>query len=300
MSALMWTNSGTRMCSMLTSDPVSRLSTQITRWPRRSSSSHRCDPRKPAPPVTRQVAIGVLAYGLRLRHGLRAAARSGARGGPRRPPGCPPRRGAWSPATAIYTGARAAAARASPATRRATASASCPGPAADAPLLLLLRDGVASDARRRRSSRGTPPSRSPGASRRSRRARRSARAPAPPPAGDGAGAIVVRFRVDGADTLSALVRDAGDRFGEAATIVPGDFDRLSDPVVSISQAGTDRRRLHRDPRQRAPRRVRRPAVRRRVRQGARPLAHRRRADHEPPSGRARPASSPGRDPAAPS
>ena len=28
----------------------------MTRWPRRSSSSHRCDPRKPAPPVTRQVA----------------------------------------------------------------------------------------------------------------------------------------------------------------------------------------------------------------------------------------------------
>ena len=31
MSALTWTNSGTRMCSMLTSDPVSRLSTQMTR-----------------------------------------------------------------------------------------------------------------------------------------------------------------------------------------------------------------------------------------------------------------------------
>src|SRR5438270_11872987 len=44
------------MCSMLCSEPVSRLSTQITRFPRASSSSHRCDPRKPAPPVTRQVA----------------------------------------------------------------------------------------------------------------------------------------------------------------------------------------------------------------------------------------------------
>ena len=42
---------------MLASDPVSRLSTQMTRWPRRSSSSQRCDPRNPAPPVTRQVAM---------------------------------------------------------------------------------------------------------------------------------------------------------------------------------------------------------------------------------------------------
>src|SRR6266566_565079 len=47
--------SGSRMCSMLASEPVSRLSTQITRWPRASSSSHRCEPRKPAPPVTRHV-----------------------------------------------------------------------------------------------------------------------------------------------------------------------------------------------------------------------------------------------------
>src|SRR5271166_5598553 len=47
--------SGSRMCSMLASEPVSRLSTQITRLPRASSSSHRCEPRKPAPPVTRQV-----------------------------------------------------------------------------------------------------------------------------------------------------------------------------------------------------------------------------------------------------
>src|SRR4051794_1747912 len=50
-------NSGTRMCAMFLSDPVSRLSTQMTRWPRRRSSSHRCDPRNPAPPVTRQVAM---------------------------------------------------------------------------------------------------------------------------------------------------------------------------------------------------------------------------------------------------
>src|SRR5919197_4828387 len=50
-------NSGRRMCWMLARDPVSKLSTQITRWPRASSSSQRCDPRNPAPPVTRQVAI---------------------------------------------------------------------------------------------------------------------------------------------------------------------------------------------------------------------------------------------------
>src|SRR4051794_18668660 len=45
------------MCSMLASEPVSKLSTQMTRWPRRSSSSHRCEPRKPAPPVTRHVPM---------------------------------------------------------------------------------------------------------------------------------------------------------------------------------------------------------------------------------------------------
>src|SRR6202142_3776097 len=45
------------MWAMFTSEPVSKLSTQITRFPRRSSSSHRCDPRKPAPPVTRQAVM---------------------------------------------------------------------------------------------------------------------------------------------------------------------------------------------------------------------------------------------------
>src|ERR1039458_3415330 len=47
--------SGARMCSMCASEPVSKLSAQITRCPRASSSSHRCEPRKPAPPVTRHV-----------------------------------------------------------------------------------------------------------------------------------------------------------------------------------------------------------------------------------------------------
>src|ERR1043165_2382976 len=62
MSEWMCRNSGTRMCSMLARDPVSKLSTQMTRWPRESSSSHRCDPRNPAPPVTRQVAIAPAGY----------------------------------------------------------------------------------------------------------------------------------------------------------------------------------------------------------------------------------------------
>ena len=42
---------------MFASEPVSKLSAQITRFPRASSSSHRCEPRKPAPPVTKQVDI---------------------------------------------------------------------------------------------------------------------------------------------------------------------------------------------------------------------------------------------------
>src|SRR5436305_10519094 len=57
MSMFRCTNASSRMCSMFRSDPVSRLSTQITRWPRCSSSSHRWEPRKPAPPVTRLVGI---------------------------------------------------------------------------------------------------------------------------------------------------------------------------------------------------------------------------------------------------
>src|SRR5579859_2473718 len=65
MSTLRWTKSSVRMWAMFASEPVSRLSTQITRWPRASSSSHRCEPRKPAPPVTRQVGMsGNLAAGL--------------------------------------------------------------------------------------------------------------------------------------------------------------------------------------------------------------------------------------------
>src|SRR5262245_60227141 len=57
-------NASSRMCSMLESDPVSRLSTQITRCPSASRCSHRCDPRKPAPPVTTEVGIkGIVGRG---------------------------------------------------------------------------------------------------------------------------------------------------------------------------------------------------------------------------------------------
>src|SRR5437588_1071284 len=68
---------GSRMCSMLASEPVSRLSTQITRCPRASSSSHRCEPRKPAPPVTRHV--GTAAGYPRPRGPRRAGARQASR-----------------------------------------------------------------------------------------------------------------------------------------------------------------------------------------------------------------------------
>src|SRR4051812_50220915 len=47
------------MCWTFRSDPVSRLSMQITRYPLLRSASQRCDPRKPAPPVTTQVLISV-------------------------------------------------------------------------------------------------------------------------------------------------------------------------------------------------------------------------------------------------
>src|SRR5213078_2100922 len=51
------------MCSMFASEPVSKLSTQMTRWPRLRSSSQRCEPRKPAPPVTRHVGMAPASLG---------------------------------------------------------------------------------------------------------------------------------------------------------------------------------------------------------------------------------------------
>src|SRR3954447_2568041 len=71
-------NSGWRMCSTFVSDPVSRLSTQITRWPLASRWSQRCDPRNPAPPVTSEVGIRerVLALSARAARSLAGVART--------------------------------------------------------------------------------------------------------------------------------------------------------------------------------------------------------------------------------
>ena len=46
-----------KRCSMLSSEPVMRLSRQTTSSPRSSSASQRCEPRNPAPPVTTMRAI---------------------------------------------------------------------------------------------------------------------------------------------------------------------------------------------------------------------------------------------------
>src|SRR3954454_8992265 len=75
MSGWAWTNSGWRVCSVVRWEPVSKLSTQMTRCPRRSSSSHRCEPRNPAPPVTRQVAMAPQAIDARRRFALRPRSR---------------------------------------------------------------------------------------------------------------------------------------------------------------------------------------------------------------------------------
>src|SRR5262249_58697903 len=50
------------MCSRFSSEPVSRLSMQSTRWPLPSRCSHRCEPRNPAPPVTTLVIMAGRGY----------------------------------------------------------------------------------------------------------------------------------------------------------------------------------------------------------------------------------------------
>src|SRR5262249_35241407 len=57
-------NPSSRMCSMFASEPLTRLSTQITRLPRSSRYSQRCEPRKPAPPVTSAVGTGAMLAGV--------------------------------------------------------------------------------------------------------------------------------------------------------------------------------------------------------------------------------------------
>src|SRR4029079_6131048 len=58
MSTLRKSNLSSRMWSMFCSDPVSRLSMQITLCPCPSRCSQRWEPRNPAPPVTTQVLTG--------------------------------------------------------------------------------------------------------------------------------------------------------------------------------------------------------------------------------------------------
>ncbi len=143
---------------------------------------------------------------------------------------------AWSPASAIYTGARPQP-LAIAGDAQGNGVGVMAGSAGDSPLLLLQRDGVASipDGVQFAWNSAVP---FPGGVPSFTTSTPLAEGASAAGGGQGAGAIVVRFRVDGHDTLTALVRDAGDRFGEAATVVPGDFDRLSDPAVAISTAGT--------------------------------------------------------------
>src|SRR5450759_4858934 len=69
-STLRNSKTSSRRCSMFCSDPVSRLSRQMTRWSFSSTYSHRCDPRNPAPPVTTDVVMVVLSVGAaRAHHG---------------------------------------------------------------------------------------------------------------------------------------------------------------------------------------------------------------------------------------
>ena len=58
MSRFRWTNSVGRGCARCCQRSRSRgCRRRSPRWPRESSSSHRCEPRNPAPPVTRLVGI---------------------------------------------------------------------------------------------------------------------------------------------------------------------------------------------------------------------------------------------------
>ncbi len=144
---------------------------------------------------------------------------------------------AWSPATAIYTGAQPQplALAGDPAGNGVAVFSGATG---DAPLLLLQRDAVARipDGVKFAWGSATP---FPGGVPTFTTSTPLAEGAGAAAGGNGAAAAVVRYRVDGTDRFAALVRDAGEPFPmEPATIVPANFDRLSNPSVAISQNGT--------------------------------------------------------------
>ena len=176
------------------------------------------------------------AYGLRTRSGLRTivvASILAAACGLLAPAGAR----AWSPATAIYGGAQPAPlAIAGDPVGNGVAVVS--GATADSPLLLLQKDAVAHipDGV---AFAWNAPSPFPGGVDSFTTSTVLAQGAGAAAGGDGAAALVVRYRVDGTDRFAALVRDAIDVFpATPSTIVPANFDRLSDPAVAISPAGT--------------------------------------------------------------
>lgn len=143
---------------------------------------------------------------------------------------------AWTPAAPIVGGARPTPlAVAGDSAGNGVAVAA--GASADAPLLLVQRDAVAAgpDGVALVWNAATP---LPGGVPKFTTSTPLAEGAGAAAGGAGAAAVVVRYRVDGSDTYTGLVRDAGELFGTTSTIVPGSFDRLSDPVVTMSAAGT--------------------------------------------------------------
>ena len=176
------------------------------------------------------------AYGLRPRSGRRTTVLAAILGA-----ACgllaPATAGAGSPATAIYGGAQPAPlAIAGDPVGNGVAVLS--GATGDSPLLLSQRDAVAHipDGV---AFAWNAPSPFPGGGDAFTTSTALAQGAGAAAAGDGAAAVVVRYRLDGTDRFAALVRDAIDVFpATPTTIVPANFDRLSDPAVAISPAGT--------------------------------------------------------------
>ena len=144
---------------------------------------------------------------------------------------------AWSPGTTIYGGAQPAPlAIAGDPVGNGVAVMS--GATAESPLLLVQRDAVAHipDGV---AFAWNAPSPFPGGVDMFTTRTVPAQGAGAAAGGEGAAALVVRYRVDGTDRFAALVRDAIDVFpATPATIVPANFDRLSDPAVAVSAAGT--------------------------------------------------------------